>query len=76
MPSSVARNTAPTGPRASIVRAEGIECARCMLRECPIDHRCMTRISADEVAERALVYLKREYQSVRYGERERPELPR
>jgi len=49
--------TAPTGPRASIVRAEGIECARCMLRECPIDHRCMTRIASDEVADRALILL-------------------
>jgi heptosyltransferase II len=40
-----------------IVRAEGIECARCMLRACPIDHRCMTRISADEVFERARAIL-------------------
>jgi hypothetical protein len=24
-----------------------------MLRDCPIDHRCMTRISAGEVFERA-----------------------
>ena len=46
--------TAPLGPHASIVRVEGIECARCMLRDCPIDHRCMTRLSADEVAQRAL----------------------
>jgi len=49
--------TAPTGPRASIVRAEGIECARCMLRECPIDHRCLTRIASDEVADRARILL-------------------
>jgi len=39
--------TAP--PSSEILRAEGIECARCMLRDCPIDHRCMTRISADSV---------------------------
>ena len=45
--------TAPTGPRAEMVRAEGIECARCMLRDCPIDHRCMTRISPNEVFELA-----------------------
>lgn len=41
--------TAPLGLRSSIIRAEGIECARCMHRDCPIDHRCMTRISVDEV---------------------------
>lgn len=45
--------TAPTGAHASIIRAAGIECARCMHRDCPIDHRCMTRITADEVAARA-----------------------
>lgn len=28
-------------------------CAPCMLRDCPIDHRCMTAISPDEVFERA-----------------------
>jgi lipopolysaccharide heptosyltransferase II len=39
--------TAP--PASEILRAEGIDCARCMLRDCPIDHRCMTRISADSV---------------------------
>jgi heptosyltransferase II len=41
--------TAP--PASEVLRAEGIECARCMLRDCPIDHRCMTRISADSVFE-------------------------
>ena len=41
--------TAPLGPRTAIVRAEGIECERCMFRECPIDHRCMERISVDAV---------------------------
>ena len=46
--------TAPLGLRSSIIRAEGIECARCMHRDCPIDHRCMTRISVDEVATRGL----------------------
>ncbi|MCI0336458.1 MAG: lipopolysaccharide heptosyltransferase II [Acidobacteria bacterium] len=49
--------TAPTGSRAELIRAEGIKCARCMLRDCPIDHRCMTRISADEVFERARALL-------------------
>ena len=45
--------TAPLGPLAEIVRAEGIACARCMLRDCPIDHRCMQQISAGEIISRA-----------------------
>ncbi|MFN0122377.1 MAG: lipopolysaccharide heptosyltransferase II [Blastocatellia bacterium] len=36
--------TAPLGLRSELVRAPGIECAGCMHRDCPIDHRCMTRI--------------------------------
>jgi heptosyltransferase II len=26
-------------------------CRPCMLRECPIDHRCMKRIQVDDVAQ-------------------------
>ena len=37
---------------AKIIR-ENVECAPCMLRDCPIDHRCMTRISAGEVFNKA-----------------------
>lgn len=49
--------TAPRSARAESIRAEGVECARCMLRDCPIDHRCMTRIAPAEVFERALKLL-------------------
>jgi heptosyltransferase-2 len=49
--------TAPRGVRAESIRAEGVECERCMLRDCPIDHRCMTRIVPSEVFERALKLL-------------------
>lgn len=49
--------TAPLGPRASIVRAENIECERCMLRTCPIDHRCMERISVERVLNVARPFL-------------------
>lgn len=41
-------NTAPFSPLSVIVR-EPVECAPCMLRDCPIDHRCMTRIDVDRV---------------------------
>ena len=49
--------TGPTGPLARIVR-EPVECSPCLKRECPIDHRCMTRVSADRVALVALDLLK------------------
>jgi heptosyltransferase-2 len=41
--------TGPTSPLARVIRAHA-ECSPCLLRECPIDHRCMTRVSADSVA--------------------------
>ena len=49
--------TGPTGPLARIVR-EPVECSPCLKRECPIDHRCMTRVGADRVARAALDLLK------------------
>jgi heptosyltransferase-2 len=36
---------------------EDAECAPCGLRECPIDHRCMTRVGVDRVAGAALEVL-------------------
>ncbi len=45
--------TGPTGPLARVVR-EPAQCSPCLLRECPIDHRCMTRVTADRVAAAAL----------------------
>jgi heptosyltransferase-2 len=49
--------TGPTGPLARVVR-ETVECSPCLKRECPIDHRCMTRVEASRVAEVALDLLK------------------
>lgn len=49
--------TGPTGPLARVVR-EPVDCAPCLKRECPIDHRCMTRVSAGRVADVALELLK------------------
>jgi lipopolysaccharide heptosyltransferase II len=50
--------TRPFSPFAEIVR-QPPDCAPCMLRDCPIDHRCMTAISPDEVFQRAEVMLER-----------------
>jgi len=41
--------TGPTGPLARVVR-EHAECSPCLLRECPIDHRCMTHVTPARVA--------------------------
>ena len=43
------RETAPAGRADVIVR--DVFCRPCMLRECPIDHRCMKRIEASAVLE-------------------------
>jgi heptosyltransferase II len=45
--------TGPTGAWARIVR-EQVECSPCLLRECPIDHRCRTRVTPERVAAVAL----------------------
>jgi heptosyltransferase-2 len=49
--------TGPTGSLARIVR-EAVDCSPCLLRECPIDHRCMTRIPAKRVTETAFELLR------------------
>jgi heptosyltransferase II len=40
--------TRPLSDVATVVRHH-VECSPCMLRECPIDHRCMTRVEVDDV---------------------------
>jgi heptosyltransferase-2 len=50
--------TRPFAPEAVILRHPP-ECAPCMLRDCPIDHRCMTAITVDEVFEQSHALLKR-----------------
>ena len=49
--------TGPAGAQSRVVR-HAVECSPCLLRECPIDHRCMTRVDAAEVAETALHLMK------------------
>ncbi len=48
--------TGPTGEASRVVR-EPVECSPCLLRECPIDHRCMTRVEAERVVTTALSLL-------------------
>jgi heptosyltransferase-2 len=50
--------TRPLSLVAEIVRHPP-DCAPCMLRDCPIDHRCMTAITPDEVFARAYALLAR-----------------
>ena len=40
--------TRPFSDQAVVIRHE-VECSPCMLRECPIDHRCMTGVSVERV---------------------------
>lgn len=40
--------TRPYSPLAEVVR-EPVECSPCMLRDCPIDHRCMIRVTPEMV---------------------------
>ena len=49
--------TGPAGSKSRVVR-EPVECSPCLLRECPIDHRCMTRVEASRVVDVALELLK------------------
>ena len=35
--------------RLRLLKAPGVACSPCKLRECPIDHRCMTRIEVADV---------------------------
>jgi heptosyltransferase-2 len=50
--------TRPFAPQAEVLRHPP-DCAPCMLRDCPIDHRCMTAITVDEVFDRSNAILKR-----------------
>jgi heptosyltransferase-2 len=48
--------TYPMSPNAEMIRHPP-DCAPCMLRDCPIDHRCMTAISPEEVFERTIAHI-------------------
>ncbi len=40
--------TSPATEQLSLVQ-EKVSCSPCFLRHCPVDHRCMTRVSIDQV---------------------------
>ena len=48
--------TGPVAERARVVR-EPVDCSPCLLRECPIDHRCMERVTSSKVVDEALSLL-------------------
>ncbi len=49
--------TAPVTPRRTLVQRK-VACSPCFLRECPIDHRCMTRVTVADVHAAALKWLE------------------
>ena len=51
------RTTSPFGETHQIVR-QPVECSPCLLRECPIDHRCMTGVTVEHVYEAAAEQLQ------------------
>jgi len=44
--------TRPLGPRVQLMIGRA-DCRPCLLRHCPIDHRCMTSVSVEEVFQAA-----------------------
>jgi heptosyltransferase II len=52
--------TSPFSKVAEVIRKPP-ECAPCMLRDCPIDHRCMTAITPEEIFNRASTLVKSKY---------------
>ena len=49
--------TYPMSANAEIIR-RAPDCAPCMLRDCPIDHRCMTAITPEDVFARASILMR------------------
>lgn len=50
---TIEEETGPLGIHSRVVR-EPVECSPCMLKDCPIDHRCMVRVSPERVTREAL----------------------
>ncbi len=47
----------PFGSKAEIIRKK-VDCAPCMLKDCPINHQCMTGVSVQMVLTRAIELLR------------------
>jgi heptosyltransferase-2 len=54
--------TRPLSSVAEVVRYPP-DCAPCMLRDCPIDHRCMTAITPEDIFDRAVKMLGKQPKS-------------
>ncbi len=53
--------TSPYGNSHGVVRSP-VRCSPCLLRTCPIDHRCMTEVSVDQVLQRAMNQIRASHQ--------------
>jgi len=51
-------STGPVGEESCLIR-EQVRCSPCLLRSCPIDHRCMTNISTDQVVRTVMARMDR-----------------
>jgi lipopolysaccharide heptosyltransferase II len=54
--------TPPVTEHFTLIR-EAVSCSPCFLRRCPVDHRCMTRISVDSVFA-AAIHLKNSFKNL------------
>ncbi len=50
--------TGPVGGESCVIR-EQVRCSPCLLRACPIDHRCMSQISTDRVVKSVMEHIDR-----------------
>ncbi|MEX0830903.1 MAG: lipopolysaccharide heptosyltransferase II [Nitrospirales bacterium] len=51
-------STGPVGEESCFIR-EPVRCSPCLLRSCPIDHRCMANISTDQVVRAVMARMDR-----------------
>lgn len=49
--------TAPVTPQLTLVQ-QHVSCSPCFLRHCPVDHRCMTRVTVDAVYAAARAWME------------------
>lgn len=54
------RTTSPYGDGHALLR-HPVDCAPCLLRECPIDHRCMVGVTVDQVYDAGLKLVHRSF---------------